>query len=143
MNINLVMMGLGSFRFGIKHEAYQSLSRSAPYRWAKVDRLGRAPALQYGGPGAETIQLDGVIYPHFKGGLRQVDAMRALAGQGVPLMMVDGLGWIWKRWVITQVDETKSYFLKDGAPQKIEFTVKLQSYGRDAGGLASFIGGLL
>ncbi|TRD18407.1 phage tail protein [Palleronia caenipelagi] len=136
-------MALGPFRFGMSHGAYQRFQRSAGYRWAKLDRLGRAPALQYLGPDTEEVRMDGVIYPHFKGGLRQVDLMRARAGLGQPLMMVDGLGWVWKRWVIAGVDEQKDTFLRDGAPRRITFTLTLQSYGSDADGLSARLGGLL
>jgi phage protein U len=110
-----VMMALGLFRFGMANEAYQNFTRRAAFRWDKVDRVGRAPALQYAGPDAQTVSLSGVIYPHFRGGLRQVDLMRARAETGEPMMMVDGLGWV----------------LADGAPQKIEFSMKLQAYGED------------
>ena len=142
MRLSLVMMALGTFRFGVGNDAYQSFSRSASYRHAKVDRLGRDPALQYLGPDAQTIQIEGVIYPHYKGGLRQVDAMRAMASTGYPMMMVDGLGWVWKRWVILRVDETKTLQMRDGAPRKIEFKMELQSYGLDGGGFGAQIGRL-
>ena len=72
-----------------------------------------------------------MIYPHFKGGLRQVELMRLVAGQGQPLILVDGLGWVWERWVITGVEERKSLFMSDGAPRKIEFTMQLLAYGAD------------
>lgn len=142
MQLGMVMMALGVFRFGISSGSYQNFSRSAPYRWGKVNRIGRAPALQFTGPDAETIKLDGVIYPHFKGGLRQVELMRLRAKAAQPMMMVDGLGWVWDRWVIDQVEERKGVFLRDGAPRKIEFTLSLKSYGKDNGVLSSFLGGL-
>lgn len=128
---DLVMMALGSFRFGVNRANYQVFSRNAPYRWAKQDRLGRAPALQFLGPDTEEITLEGVIYPHFKGGLRQVELMRLIAMQGVPLMLVDGLGFVWQRWCITTVDERRSFLMAGGTPRKIEFSVSLQSYGGD------------
>ncbi|WP_253261199.1 MULTISPECIES: phage tail protein [unclassified Roseobacter] len=143
MQLGLVMMALGSFRFGMTNGAYQQFSRNAGYRWNEVERIGREPALQYLGPGAQEVAIEGVIYPHFKGGLHQVDLMRLNAGNGLPMMMVDGLGWVWKRWVIVRVEERKSYLLRDGAPRKIEFSLTLKSYGPDTGDLASFIGGLL
>jgi len=132
MQTSLVMMALGLFRFGLNGAAYQSFSRSAEWRWEPLDRIARAPALQYVGPGAQEIRLEGVIYPHFKGGLRQVELMRLRAGTGVPMMLVDGLGWVWDRWVITSVEETKTLFLADGAPRKIEFSLTLRAYGADA-----------
>lgn len=132
MQLSLVMMALGLFRFGVNQAAYQSWTRSAAYRWEKLDRAGRAPALQYLGPDAEEVSLDGVIYPHFKGGLRQVELMRATAGLGQPFMLVDGLGWVWDRWVIASVTEKKSVFLADGAPRQIDFSMTLHAYGSDA-----------
>ena len=131
ISLGTIMMALGTFRFGVNRASYQSFSRDAAYRWAKQDRLGRDPALQYLGPDAEEITLEGVIYPHFKGGLRQMELMRAVARQGAPMMLVDGLGFVWQRWVITRVSETKSLFLADGAPRRIEFNVTLRAYGSD------------
>jgi phage protein U len=131
-NLSLVMMALGAFRFGINRASYQNFSRAASFRWEAQDRLGRAPAMQFLGPGADEITLEGVIYPHFKGGLRQVELMRLMARAGQPMMLVDGLGWAWERWVITSVEERKSVFLADGAPRKIEFTISLTAYGADA-----------
>lgn len=130
--LNTVMMALGAFRFGVLGGAYQELTRKAAWRWEAQDRLGRAPAQQYLGPGAEEITLQGIIYPHYRGGLRQVEVMRAIAGTGVPLMMVDGLGWVWQRWVIVEVTETRSVLFADGTPRRIEFRVVLRGYGEDA-----------
>ncbi|MGP3725627.1 phage tail protein [Cereibacter sphaeroides] len=124
-------MALGSFRFGVNRAGYQSFSRSASWRWEAQDRLGRAPALQYLGPGSDEITLEGVIYPHFRGGLRQVELMRLVAGGGQPMILVDGLGWVRERWVIATVEERKSLFLADGAPREIEFTLGLRAYGSD------------
>lgn len=129
---SLIMMALGGLRFGVNRASYQTFTRMASYRWEEQDRLGRAPALQYLGPGAEEITLEGTIYPHFKGGLRQIELMRLLARRGEPMILVDGLGWVWERWVITRIDETKTHFLPDGAPRKIEFAVTLKAYGADA-----------
>ena len=131
VSLGLVMMALGTFRFGVNRASYQTFTRDAAYRWAKADRLGRDPALQFLGPDAEEITLEGVIYPHFKGGLRQMDLMRAVAELGTPMMLVDGLGFVWQRWAIVTVSETKSVFLADGAPRRIEFSIRLQAYGGD------------
>lgn len=129
--LSLVMMALGLFRFGVNSAAYQTWTRSASYRWEKLDRAGRAPAMQFLGPDADEISLEGVIYPHFRGGLRQVELMRAAARLGQPLMLVDGLGWVWERWVITSIIEKKSVFLADGAPRQVDFAMSLKAYGSD------------
>lgn len=143
MPLNLVMMALGVFRFGMSNEAYQTFARTAAYRWTPVSRIGRAPAMQFLGPDTQEVLLEGVIYPHFRGGLRQVELMRLRADLGQPMLMVDGLGWIWQRWVIVRVEERKSHFLRDGAPQKIEFSLALHSYGTDSAGSLGALRSLL
>lgn len=129
--LSTVLMALGAFRFGVTGGAYQRLQRAARYRWEKLDRMGRAPALQYLGPDAEDITLEGTIHPHYRGGLRQIEAMRLAAGTGVPMMLVDGLGWVWQRWVIVSVEETRSVLMADGAPRQIDFRITLRAYGGD------------
>ncbi|WP_417243391.1 phage tail protein [Celeribacter sp.] len=127
----LVMMALGSFRFGVSKPEHKKLSRSTVYRWKAMERIGRAPALQFLGEGGDEITLEGTIYPQFKGGLKQVDGMRSMAGTGVPMMLVDGGGAVWKRWCITSVDDTKTYLFADGTPRRIDFSIHLAAYGGD------------
>ena len=125
------MMALGTYRFSIDSAAYQELKHSQPYRWQAQERLQRRPAMQFLGAGEESIELSGVIYPHFKGGLEQLDTMRAEASKGQPLLLVDGLGFVWGQWVITQIDEGQSFFQGNGQPLKQSFQLKLVNYGAD------------
>ncbi len=127
-----MMMILGIYRFTINNAAYQMLKRQSEYRWQEINRMGANPALQFTGFGVETIDLEGVIYPHFKGGLRQVTLMRAEAGIGKPLMLISGNGNAFGRWCIVKISENQSVFMKDGAPLKIEFSISLKRYGEDA-----------
>jgi len=135
-----VMMALGKHRFSMTSGAYEQFSHTAEYRWNKVDRIGREPAMQYLGPDVSEVTIEGVIYPHFRGGLRQVSQMRQAAGTGEPLMMVDGLGKVWKKWVIVRIEERGTHFLRDGAPRKIEFSLTLKSFGADNGDQAQVSG---
>ena len=125
------MMALGAYRFSLTSAAYQELSRSNAYRWQAQERLHRLPAQQFVGPGNETLDLKGVIYPHYQGGMGQLDVMRAQAGRGEPLLLVDGIGLICGRWVILQVDETQTVMLTNGQPRKLEFQLRLVRYGED------------
>jgi phage protein U len=125
------MMALGSYRFSIDSAAYQELKHSQAYRWQTQERLQRRPAMQFVGAGEESIELSGLIYPHFKGGLEQLDTMRAEASKGQPLLLVDGLGFVWGQWVITQIDEGQSFFQGNGQPLKQSFQLKLVNYGAD------------
>ena len=132
-----VMLGLGEFRFEIATAAYQKLSLSQSYRWPEQARISRDPALQFVGRNTGEIDLDGVIYPGFKGGLEQVEAMRTLADTAKPQQLVDGLGRVWGLWVITEIGDTRTVFADDGQPRRIEFRVKLKAYGEDDSGQAS------
>ena len=123
------MMALGLYRFSLSSAAYQELRRSNAYRWQTQERLQRLPAQQFVGLGSETLDLKGIIYPHYQGGTKQLDVMRAQAGQGVPLLLVDGLGFIWGQWIILQVDETQTVMLTNGQPRKLEFQLRLARYG--------------
>ena len=125
-----MMMTLGIYRFSINTAAYQSKERTTTYRWGKQDRLDHGPVLQFVGPGDDTINLFGVIYPHYKGGLAQVAMMRQEASKGEPLMLVQGNGMVLGHWVIESITETEDTFFKDGAPKKVEFSLQLRRFDR-------------
>lgn len=124
------MMKLGRYSFSVDTAAYGRFERSAAYRWAAQERHGREAALQYLGPGDETVSLSGVIHPHFRGGLGQVADMRREAGRGTPLLLVDGRGNVLGRWVILSVAETHGVLFNDGVPRTVEFTLNLRYFGR-------------
>lgn len=123
-----VMLQLGGFQFGINTAAFQSLQRNNEWRWPAQDRFGKPPVLQFIGEGAESITLPGVIYPEWRGGFGQLDAMRAQAGKGEPLLMVDGQGRMMGKWAIERIEEKQSVFADAGAPRKQEFTIQLRRF---------------
>lgn len=127
------MMALGIYRFALETAAYQELVRHTSYRWASQERIGRHPAMQFIGPGHDEIDLEGVIYPHFRGGLGQLDAMRVIAGFGSPHLLVSGTGRIFGSYVIESVEEIQTIFHSNGSPRKLEFALVLRSYGADGG----------
>lgn len=126
-----VMMALGEYRFALATAPYQRMTRQIEARWSAQARIGREPAHQYLGQGVETIALEGVVYPAHRGGLRQVEEMKEQARRGEPLMMTDGTGFVWGRWVIRSIRETRQVFFADGAPRAIEFSADLAFYGED------------
>ena len=130
-HVMLQLGGTDGFQFSIATAAYQNLRRVSEYRWPAQERLCREPARQFVGPGSDTVELDGTILPHFRGGLRQTERLRELAAQGEPLELVDGLGFLHGTWVITSVEERRSVFFRDGAPRRIEFQLNLAYYGED------------
>ena len=127
------MMRLGSFSFGINTAAYNELRRTTEYKWPALERFGQDDALQYTGPGADTITLTGVILTAYRGGAGQLNRLRAIAATGQPQLLVSGLGAIMGRWVIERIDEGQAVFAAAGHPRRQEFTVQLRKYG---GGVA-------
>lgn len=134
-----VMMMLGAYPFMLRTAAPQTVARRSEYRWQRQDRIGRKPAQQFLGAGSDEITLSGDILPHFAGGYGQLDAMRALAGRGKPLLLVSGRGQVLGDWVITAIEEEGSEFFADGAPGAIAFTMTIAEYGGDRGGISALI----
>lgn len=126
---SFVMLALGDFRFSLSTAAYQTLERTSAWRWESVARVGVRPAQQYVGPGEDTVSIDGTVYPSFRGGLGQLDAMRAEADKGEALLLVDGTGKVWGEYCITEVRETQTVFFSNGMPRKIDFSLSLTMYG--------------
>lgn len=125
----LTMLRLGSFSFGINTAAYSALKRTSEYTWAAQARFGQFDALQYTGPGQDSITLDGVVLTAYRGGTGQVERLRGLASQGRPQMLISGLGDILGMWVIESVGEGQGVFAAAGIPRRQEFTVKIRKYG--------------
>ncbi|WP_280565158.1 phage tail protein [Chromohalobacter sp. 48-RD10] len=123
-----VMMKLGRYKFTLDTAAYQEFSRATEYRWAAQSRVGQHDALQFTGYGEDAITLSGRIYPGWKGGPDQIRDMRDQAGEGEPLMMVDGNGYVHGRWVILNIEERGDTFAPGGVPRRQRFTLKMRYY---------------
>lgn len=129
------MAKLGSFSFGIDTAAFQQLQRQSTYKWQGQDRIGRKPAQQNTGQGADTISLEGVIYPHYRGGIGQIEALRQQAGRGLPLPFIyasESVGQYCGLWCVTNIEEVRTVFFDNGTPRKIEFRLSMVEYGEDA-----------
>lgn len=131
-----VMMQFGLFQFEIDTATYQQLDRSTEYRWARIPRIGAHDALQFTGFGDDAIDVSGVIYPHFRGGLGQIDKMRAQGSIGVPLPLVSGTGKVLGLWVAVSITEGQTVFAAQGIPQRQDFSMRISRYD---GGLRSIL----
>lgn len=127
-----MMAQLGDFEFSLESAPFQNFDRSTTFKWASVDRIGTKPALQFTGQDAQTITLAGVIYPHFKGGLGQIEYLRSMASDGAPYdfyITNEKVGDYLGLYVIESLRENRTIFFENGAPRKIEFTISLKEYG--------------
>lgn len=126
------LLMLGGFKFSLNTAVFQQVERSTSYRWPGIELIGKVAALQYVGAGDDTINLPGVVYPDFKGGMTQVSDLRTLAGEGRPLKLIASTGEILGAWVIESISETQSEFKPDGSFRKQEFAVSLKKYSDNA-----------
>lgn len=121
-----MMMAYGMFVFGLNSAAYQELQRQTAWRHAAQGRIGARPARQFLGPGEDTINLNGTLLPQFTGGQQNLDQLRAMANQGAAWPLIEGTGTYYGIYVIESMSETKSHHMRDGAAQRIEFSLTLQ-----------------
>lgn len=128
---------LGEFQFDLANGSPQTLDWQADYRWEEQGRLLRDPAQQFVGPGSQAITLDGILFPGFSGRQNTVEDLRALAREGKPLMLTDGLGKVYGRWAIKSLREGKGVFMDNGAARRIDFSIQLVFYGEDSPGEAA------
>lgn len=119
------MMSLGLFVFGLRSVPYQQLQRQAVWRHPSSSRVGARPARQFVGPGDETITLTGVLYPELTGGPASIDALRSMADEGKAWPLVEGTDTYYGLFVIEEIGDTRSLFFPDGAARKIEFSMRI------------------
>lgn len=121
-----MLMSLGQFVFQLQDLAYSELARATEWRHASNSRVGARPALQYVGPGDDTITLSGVLAPEVAGTLQSLVTLRAMADAGDAYAMVDGAGRIFGAWVIERIEESGSAFTQDGIARRTAFTIALR-----------------
>lgn len=126
--LSTTLMALGGYRFSVGSGGYNESERDTEWRWVDLDVIGDAPVSQFIGPGEDCMMISGEIFPHYRGGLGQVDAMREQASFGAPLPMIDGSGFYMGEWTIRGVSEGRKVLFADGTPRKIEFRLKLRKY---------------
>ena len=119
------------FYFNLDTAAFDELRRQTEFRWASQERLTRRPAQQAIGMGEEKMTLKGVIYPGFKGGLKQLDTLRSIGAQLLPLNITTGYGLVLGTWCLRSLDEEQSALLTGGIPRKQSFTLEFTRYGDD------------
>ncbi len=142
-----MMMCLGMFVFGMHTLAYQELQRNTAWRHASTSRVGTNPALQFVGRGDDTIAMPGVLVSGLTGKQISLDTLRYMADTGKAWALIEGTGRIYGTWVIESITEGRSYFFKDGAARRIEFTINLKRVDDGsldlAGGITNAIGDLV
>lgn len=126
-----MLMSLGMFVFGLDTAPFETIKRTTAQRWARAARVGRRAAQQNLGPGEDTITLDGTLMPELTGGPETLDKLREMMAAGKAWVLTAGTGEVLGRWIVTQVEETRSKLLGNGVARKIAFALTLQAYDDD------------
>lgn len=119
------------YYFNLDTAAFEELRRQTSFRWAGQERLTRSIAQQAVGQGEDKISLKGVIFPGFKGGLKQLDTLRTIGGRLRPVNLTTGYGEVLGTWCLLNIEEEQSNLLAGGIPRKQSFSLEFVSYGDD------------
>lgn len=119
------------FYFNLDTAAFDELRRQTEFRWASQERLSRRPAQQAVGMGEEKLSLKGAIFPTFKGGLKQLDTLRSIGAQLLPLNLTTGYGVVLGTWCLRRLEEEQGALLAGGIPRKQTFSLEFTRYGDD------------
>lgn len=122
-----MLMALDIFIFEIGTLPYQDLQRSWEWRHAQSERYGARPAAQFLGPGAETVELSGALYPgEGIGSYSSIDTIREMADTGDAYTLVSGVGEVLGDFFIRKLGLKQELFFLDGAARKSDFTLSLE-----------------
>ncbi|MEB5932340.1 phage tail protein [Pseudomonas mosselii] len=123
--------GAAPYYFNLDTAAFDQLRRQTRFRWAGQERLSRASAQQAVSLGEESINIQGAIFPGFKGGIGQLQTLRSIGRQLLPLSLTTGYGEVLGTWCLTSIEEEQSVLLAGGIPRKQGFSLEFVSYGQD------------
>ena len=132
------MYSLGSYIFKLNTAVPRAVKRSTDFTWSQQERLNRSPAQQSVGYGTDAINFNGVLFPCSENGKtakEQLSKMRLEAAKMQPLMLVDGDGYVYGRWVIKKVTEDRAHLWSDSCPRRINFSLSMAYYGEDGEGV--------
>lgn len=122
----MMLASLGLFVFETLATAFDSVERTSSYRYATGNTVGVRPRLQYIGQDNDTLTLPGTLYPEVTDDPSTLDTLRRMATTGKLYALLDGTGYHYGMYYITEIKETRSYLKADGTPRKIEFSVSLK-----------------
>lgn len=125
------LMTFGMFIFGMDSAAYQSLRRSREWRHATSERHGARDAAQYIGPGADAIELAGLLVPELGARYSSLRTLAAMADTGDNYPLMDGTGRILGHYRIVRMDEDHLTVMAGGIPRHVDFAIQLQRAADD------------
>lgn len=123
-----VLLMLGEVKFSLNTAVMSEVSRSTEAVWAEAMRFGELSTLQHTGPGNDTLELPGTIYPDWKGAAGTLDTLRRMQRAGEVYMLIAANGDVLGLFVITAIKETRAVYKSNGDAQKVTFILSLRRY---------------
>lgn len=145
MAVTLVQLGPHLFQSvlpNLDRLPIDQINRETQATWATQQRLSREPAMQFTGPGQDSLILEARIMPHMFGGLETLNGLNASMRAGDvlefirfstpnPGKMVPYSGHNLGSFVITSMRINEGRFASDAMATEIEFSIELTRYGDD------------
>lgn len=123
-----IPMALGPFMFHSLRFGYNGVRRNLSTRWADIATVGGLNRLQWTGGDDDTVDIEGVIFPHEFGGLVALEGVRSAAQAGTVLPLITLSGNVYGLHVIEGVSEDQSFHDALGQPRKDMFRLRLKRY---------------
>lgn len=142
--MSTLLMALGRHLFRsvypqMDNTPMDSFSREVQATWPSQQRLSRAPAMQFTGPGNDTITIEARILPHVFGGVNTIKEIEKSTKNGEVMRLfrfsasdilpfsAHYLG----NYVVTNMRVNETRIASDGNPTAIDFALELVRYGDD------------
>ena len=130
-NLLILTAGNQTINFNYRTLGFDALERESAYNIATLARLGRRDALQAVAIAAESMQLSGVIFPVWNGGLSQLETLRTIAAKMQTVQLTTGYGLVLGAWYIMRIREEQTALIPQGAPRRQSFNIEFARYGDD------------
>lgn len=134
-----MQMSLGLFIFSLPTVVFQELEHKREVRHAWNERVGAGDAVQFVGPGAETISLKGVTAHGITHARVSFSILNKMMQSGKDFPLIDGLGNIFGRYVIQSFDVNKSNFAKHGQARNHSYTLNLRRTENPGGAVRNIV----
>jgi phage protein U len=119
---------------------FETIQRDSQYTWIAQNRLDRDPAMQFVGPGQDSIVIEGKQYPFHFGGISTIEQLRSMGRVGKPYTLIrffplenprGQVGQVVGDYVINRVRTVEQKIGVIGIAHRIDFTLELTKYGGD------------
>lgn len=144
------LMALGKHVFytpaeGVDAIGFENLQRDSSYSWIPQGRLNAPVAMQYTGPGQDVLVIEGRLFPHFFGGLKTLNDLRAAGVAGKPLTLtrfypirsasnvIEGIvSEVLGTFVIQRVRSGEKNISSANVASHVDFQIEICAYGNDS-----------